>query len=320
MMAHELALTANGEHAMAYIGNEPWHGLGQRLEEGASIETWAQASGMDMPLMTAPARCETNSGAHITLPDKKIIYRADTDEALSCVGVKYKIVQPIEVLDFFKRYVGSNAKLETAGLLFGGRTYWAMARLDGELNVGGDITRPYLLLNSSCDGSSATTARLTSVRVVCNNTLSMASKERPDVVIRHNQAFCGETLGAKMEEHYASLKAYGTTLKMLSKVKVDAAKAHLFVTTLLDGVKAATAKVKPTRGSARILELFAGEGIGAKEEPAKGTAYGLLNAVTEYYDHEYGRTQEGRLNDAWFGFTSGVKKKFAADLALAIAA
>ncbi len=321
-MSHELALTADGRPAMAYIGEQPWHGLGQELEEGADISVWAKASGMDMELKESPVMGETSEGDTLILPDKKILYRADTNEALSCVGQKYKIVQPVEVLDFFKRYVGGNAQLETAGMLFGGRVYWAMARLEGELNVAGDITLPYLLLNSSCDGSMSTSARLTSIRVVCNNTLSYAAgRTKPTVTIRHNQTFCADSLGNQMEEHYASLKALGETLKMLAKVKVNEQKAELFVRTLLDNVTQANLKdTKITRGSNRILELFNGEGKGSTEEPAKGTAYGLLQAATEYYDHEYGRTQESRLSEAWFGYTAGKKSKFADDLVLAVAA
>lgn len=40
-MSHEITL-ANGKHEMAYVGKTPWHGLGQSLQAGASIETWQQ--------------------------------------------------------------------------------------------------------------------------------------------------------------------------------------------------------------------------------------------------------------------------------------
>ena len=38
-MSHELTTRTNGRTEMAFVGETPWHGLGQRLEEGASIET-----------------------------------------------------------------------------------------------------------------------------------------------------------------------------------------------------------------------------------------------------------------------------------------
>jgi phage/plasmid-like protein (TIGR03299 family) len=316
-MAHELAEKENGEMAMAYIGAEPWHGLGQKLRPNASIKTWAKASGMDMPLLETPVKLEGG----IVVADKKAIYRGDTKEGLAVVGNNYKLIQPIEVLEFFKRYVGDHASLETAGMLFGGRSYWAMARLEGEIDVAGDITHPYLLLNSSCDGSTSTTARLTSVRVVCNNTLSMAERGKADVKLRHNQVFCAQSVAGELEESYASLKAHATMLKALAKVKVGETFATALLKQLLDGRDlVAEQDAKLSRGATRILELFNGEGMGADATSSKGTAYGLLQATTQYFDHEYGRSQEGRLNDAWFGYTSGVKKKFAQGLVDTVAA
>jgi len=306
---------------MAYVGDQPWHGLGQELEEGASIDVWAKASGMDMPLEEGEVST-TVDDTQLILPGKKLIYRADTMEALSVVGSKYKTVQPIEMLEFFKRYVGENAILETAGMLFGGRVYWAMARLEGELNIAGDITKPYLLLNSSCDGSTSTSARLTTVRVVCNNTLSYASaSDKPTVTIRHNQTFCKDALATEMEEHYASLKAHGKTMKMLAKAKITAAQSERFVKLMLDNCVEANLKdAKVSRAGTRVLELYNGEGRGAGEKSTKNTAYGLLQAVTEYYDHEYGRSQDSRLNEAFFGYTAKRKTQFARDLELAVAA
>jgi hypothetical protein len=51
----------------------------------------------------------------------------------------------------------------------------------------------------------------------------------------------------------------------------------------------------------RILDLFHSEMIGGDQDAAKCTLWGLLNATTEYIDHEKGRLQDNRLNAAWFG-------------------
>lgn len=315
-MSHELALTADGRTAMAWVGETPWHGLGQELEAGADIDTWAVASGMDMTLGSTDV--ETASG--IVVPDKKIIYREDTMEGLSVVSNRYKVVQPIEVLEFFKRYAGNmNAELETAGLLFGGRRYWAMARLDGEINLGGDITRPYLLLNTSCDGSTSTTARMTSVRVVCNNTLSMATgrNSSADVTVRHNTTWDAAAVHTELESQYLSLRAHADMLESLARVKITDDKAENFLRKLLD--KNEDDEVKLSRNSRRIMELYRGEALGADFDSSRGTAYGLLQATTQFMDHEYGRSQDTRLAEAWTGYTAKVKANFADDLLAAVA-
>ena len=313
-MSHEVAVMADGRSMMAYAGQTPWHGLGQELEHGASIDVWAEASGLDITLGEGPVYAETAHG-YKELEGKKIIVREDTYEPLAVVGSKYKVVQPIEVLDFFKRYVGESAQIETAGMLFGGRQYWAMARLDGEMNIAGDIVHPFLLLNTSCDGKMSTQARLTSVRVVCNNTLSAASRDSVAAKIRHNQDFCGEELAIEMGEHYESLKAHEEMLKILASVKVSQAKADIFIKRLFDRCTETNLdEVKLSRGGQVVAELFQGDGLGMGMDATKGTAYGLVQSVTQYYDHHYGRTQDRRLSKAWFGSHANKKQQFAENL------
>lgn len=308
-MAHEIATTFDGRYAMAYVGDTPWHGLGQKLDETSTIEQWAIAAGLDYELAMAPV-----TNGDIFVPNKKIIYRTDKREGLSVVGDKYQVVQPVEVLDFFKRYVGGFAQLETAGVLHGGRRYWAMARLDGEINVAGDITKPYLLLASSCDGSLTTQARLTTVRVVCNNTMQMASRGTADVSIRHNSQFNAEEVGNKLEAIHTSLSAQADMLKSLASIKLSEDKAKAFVGKLYG-----TEADKLNRAGARILELFNGQGIGAELESSKGTAYGLLQATTQFMDWEQGRSRDNRLLNSWFGAGADFKTTVANDL-MALAA
>ena len=38
---------STGKAGIAYVGEVPWHGLGQELEEGASLDQWRVAAGLD---------------------------------------------------------------------------------------------------------------------------------------------------------------------------------------------------------------------------------------------------------------------------------
>ncbi|MBN0134206.1 DUF932 domain-containing protein, partial [Pseudomonas aeruginosa] len=87
-----------------------------------------------------------------------------------------QVVQPREVLEFYRDLTQvSGYELETAGVLKGGRKFWALARTGQNTSLkGNDLVNGYLLLATSCDGTLATTATPTTVRVVCNNTLTIA--------------------------------------------------------------------------------------------------------------------------------------------------
>jgi phage/plasmid-like protein (TIGR03299 family) len=319
-MAHLIANTISGKAAMAYVGETPWHGLGQQLTKDSTIETWAEESGLDFQLATAdvqftPPASVWNGFKSQSLPysGKKVMYRTDSNMPLGLVSSQYKIVQPIEVLEFFRDMVGSIAHLETAGVLRNGAHYWALAKMDGEFNIAGDKVNQYLLLASSADGSLATQARLTSVRVVCNNTLQLAQRGKANVSVRHNSVFKPEAIKAELANSNEAFKTFEQTAKALASIKLGSAKAQSIFTAILGGDEK-----NPSRAAARALALFEGAGIGAELESAKGTAWGALNAVTQLMDWETARTGDARLANAWFGGGVNVKQK-AVDALLALA-
>ena len=223
-MAHMIAQTADGRNAMAYVGETPWHGLGQKLTDNSPIEVWAKESGLDFKLNTAKVHYKTspdNVYAMDVFEGKRVMYRTDTNAPLGLVSDRYKIVQPIEVLEFFRDMVGTIAHLETAGVLRDGAHYWALARMDGEFNVAGDKVKQYLLLASSADGSLATQARLTSVRVVCNNTLQLAQRGQAEVQVRHSSVFNASDVKAKLGEYNQVFKDFEATAKTLARIKLS---------------------------------------------------------------------------------------------------
>lgn len=312
IMAHEIATTISGKAAMAYVGDTPWHGLGQQLTADSSIETWAEESGLDFQLATADVQFTPPPGVwngyksqSLPFAGKKVMYRTDSNLPLGLVSTQYKIVQPIEVLEFFRDMVGTVANLETAGVLRNGAHYWALAKMDGEFNVAGDQVNQYLLLASSCDGSLATQARLTSVRVVCNNTLQLATGKSGQVVqVRHNSTFNAADVKSQLGEFNDAFKNFEQTAKFLANIKMSSSQAQAIFTKILGGDDK-----KPSRAATRALTLFEGAGIGAGLESAKGTAWGALNAVTQLMDWETARTDDARLANAWFGGGVNVKAK-----------
>lgn len=313
-MSHALDITT-GVPAMAYVGDEPWHGLGQRMEPDAPIDDWVIAAGLNYNLITT----QVDVGG-IIVPEKMVLYRDDTRAGLGIVSPRYHVVQPREVLEFFREWTHGVATIETAGALFGGKRYWALARLAGELDLDGDITRPYILLTSSCDGSLHTAGRYTSIRVVCNNTLTAAVGSSPALVkISHRTQFDPQELRIRLEEASGIFDSHFKILEGLVRFKVDSNKAVDLAQHFFDGADAANdSDRKPSRRVNRIVEKFTERDfIGSDAGSTKETAYGLLQCATEYFDHEFGRTQSNRLANAWTGEGSKAKMQFADFLAKA---
>lgn len=353
-MAHELSIRANGTAEMAFVGALPWHGLGQQVKQGASIEQWTRAAGMDWQALAAPAvftRADGTAGR----TDKKVIYRSDTGAALSVMGADYNIVQPREILEFFRSATENGGwHIHTAGVLREGRKLWAMASQDdnGALVAKGDRVKLNLLLATSLDGTSPTIAKATTVRVVCANTVAAAMGERGRAAVRlsHRSVFdpavilsAMKTAGddftefvnaaQRMAETPISLDEAREVLRQLfvshaaAKAAVQssvtlasaAAMARQESAALLAKLGAKPAQVaeapKDHRNMTRVIELWQGQGMGADSAGARGTRWGLLNAVSQFIDHEAGRTADARIDAAWFGKGDALKSKAAELLA-----
>jgi phage/plasmid-like protein (TIGR03299 family) len=166
--------------SMAFTGETPWHQLGNQLPPKQSLDVWAQQAGMDWNICETPVRYMTEQagslGSILSFDDQKVLYRSDTKAPLSVVSGRYQVVQPKAVLEFYRDLTEiSGFELETAGVLKEGKKFWALASTGKESTLkGNDVVKGYILLATSCDGTLATTATPTTIRVVCNNTLTIA--------------------------------------------------------------------------------------------------------------------------------------------------
>lgn len=330
-MTHEVTVRNNGKAELAYIGARPWHGLGNALTEGATIDTWIAEAGMDWQVKRAFVRYQTErEGKDVrVMKDRVVLFRSDTGDALGVVSEHFKVVQPRDVIEFFRELCAHNHfKLETAGTLFGGARCWAQASIGEESYVAqpNDKVRGKLLLVTACDGTLKTTAKFVSERVVCNNTLRMALGEAhgaTTVKVSHRSTFNPHDVKTNLGVGRQQFATFMDQMRALARVKVDRATVDRLTTRTLAKVGADVEvpeldlrDLRESRPYQTILRLFDGAGQGAQLLGAQGTAWGWLNAVTEYVDHRApARNENNRFNSALFGVNDELKAK-AAELAL----
>lgn len=315
---------------MAYAGQQPWHGLGNQLSHRSPLEVWARQAGMAWHIESADVRYVANDdspGSIHAFPEQKVLYRSDTKAPLSVVSNRFNVVQPSEILEFYRDLTEAGGfELETAGVLKEGRKLWALARTGQSACLKGrDRVNGYLLLATACDGTLATTAQFTSVRVVCNNTLAIALRSGDGVVkVPHRSRFDPQAVKRQLGIAVSSWDAFMARMKALAgcKMKDDAVEA--FLRRVLTYPVTPTTEGNTTTVNDRALktvqELYAGRGKGSEMASASGTAWGLLNSVTEYVDHHRrARSGDHRLDAAWFGAGAALKQK-ALDEALKLVA
>jgi len=313
--------------SMAYVGEMPWHELGNELTPGQPLEVWAEQSGLNWEIKRAPvcfnAGTQPNQINIHSFEDKQVLYRSDTMAPLSVVGQRYNVVQPSEILEFYRDLTEkSGFELETAGVLKGGKKIWALARTgQASTLAGNDVTKGYVLLATACDGSMATTAQFTSVRVVCNNTLAVSIGQEKDVAVKvpHSTKFDADAVKNSLGISVSAWDDFMYRMKVLSERKIKHSEASQFFHNVFNDPDKITSSVKANeRTIAKVASLYEGNGRGSQLASAKNTAFGLLNSVTEFIDHERrAKNADYRMDSAWFGQGAGLKQR-ALDHALAL--
>ena len=322
---HQLTINELGRAEMAWAGAKPWHGLGQQVEHGASIDQWRQAAGLEWSILRRPVRygsSEDESGGMLKLDGHDVLVRSDNLKGLSVVTKKYRVVQPDSVLGFFRNLTQTAGfQIETAGSLREGRTIWVLANTGlKEDIVPGDHVKGYLLLATSYDGQLATTATYTSTRVVCNNTLRLALHRDVEshVRIRHDAAFDPDVVKSQLGILAGeSWSIFVDRMKSLANTPMGSTEAGIVLAGVLAKQQSdqVVTPVNESKGYKKIMELFNGSGRGSQIAGVRNTAWGLVNAVTQYVDFErQARNNETRLNSAWFGPGARLKDQIVSEL------
>lgn len=278
-------MAANVE-TMAYAGQVPWHGLGTAVAEAMTSEDALRLSGLDWTVSLQPVYTQ-QGGAYVECPDNAAVVRSSDGFVFGCVGRAYRPVQNSEAFSFTDHLLGEGVRYETAGALDHGRKVWMLARLpEGYKGADGQDVEPFVCFTNSHDGFGAVRVLCTPVRVVCQNTLSLAigSAKRAwstnhvgDVSDRIQQA---RDVLDLTRGYYAAWMAHSD--RLLS-IRVGTSQWEHMVKTLLPISPNATDRVKATaEGKREVLNacLQSDNLVGCK-----GTGWAAVNAVSDFVTH-----------------------------------
>lgn len=295
-MAHELSIRENGFVEFAFTGNRSkiWHTLGQEIEQDTSIEDWKIQAGLDWEVFESGITYNAY-GEDLSFPSRKALFRSDTKAPLSIVGDGFKVVQPTQIIEFFRDLCENHGmRLSTAGSLFGGKRFFALAELGkDEQIVDGDRVLGNLLLTTAVDGSLATSAKFVSERVICNNTLTIALNEKTKNLIRvvHSADWDADQVKIDLGLIDASWYKFITDMRKLASIKVTDTEARkYFQGKFFNPTLGADEQTSTTMKKVDDFMDLLKNGAGA--DMARGTAWGVVNAATNLYTHGNGRKRD----------------------------
>lgn len=288
---------------MMYVGQEPWHGLGTKLEEAATAEQAIQAAEMDWNVVKEPVYLQlptqNDHRSYQEIPGKLAIKREDTGDVFAIMGKGYELVQNVEAFQFFDEVVGEGQAIyHTAGTLQGGKIVWILAKLPYALDkIPGDSIDAYVLLMNSHDGSTALRMMNTNVRVVCQNTLNATGVNDLKKI-----GFYGKhtkNIKTKADEARAMINRIGVynawfedQVDRMINTQMAIDEVDLFLKELFDFKKdEKKPQLYAEKQDGRLTDAYDSV-MNAMTHPTnlvggmEGTQWQAYNAVTWYLDHE----------------------------------
>jgi phage/plasmid-like protein (TIGR03299 family) len=311
-MAHALE-THNGEVAFALRGEPAWHGLANVLfdkDEHINTSTMldsAKLSNWDIQLEEVAIPVDYRS-------DKSNYFVTRTNpfdngkDILAIVGSKYQVVQNEQLFEFGDNLLHGGASWESAGSIKGGRVVFGSLVVPREFTLdeqgANDKTTTYLLVHTSHDGSVAVQASITPVRVVCQNTLNLAlGSVKQSFKLRHTQSIDGKIQVAReaLNLTFNYMDKFEEEAQSLFNTKVDDKKFFDIITAIYPKPDKDATKAQLTKWDNKIVLLNSLYHESPTNENIKGTAWGVLNALTErldYFKQERKNNLENRLASA----------------------
>lgn len=310
--------------SMAYAIKEPWHGLGNKVDENLDEEQMLAAAGLNWPVHCLPARFKLRDTTYETTEVKILCreYGGET-QVMGPAGPAYVPVQNKDMMSFFRGFTkDAGVILDTAGSLDDGRYVWALARFQDGWQMMDEKFQNYLLIVSPHIWGRSLKIFFTPVRVVCFNTMTMALRGGAVDKLKyrhlHNSEFDQTVIAQAQQVMQLSTKhahAFATTAQLLAKTKADdAASAKFFSKLFMPALATATTEEQLANGQIQSWMGVRDSQVGGDTEAAKGTYWGLVNAVTYTFDHVRGNDSGNRLESAWLG-TGASKKLEALELA-----
>jgi len=291
---------------MAYAGELPWHGLGEKVSNDLTPAQMMQKAGVDWKVQEVESFIEFN-GTKMKTGQKSLVRESD-GRILTNVGENWKPVQNETAFEFFSEFVLSgDMEMHTAGSLRDGQYVWALAKVKESFDVfGEDTVESYLLFSNPHVYGKSIDVRFTPIRVVCNNTLtlSLSQDAKNGVRIGHRTEFNPDMVKQTLGIAHEKFAQYKEMAQFLGSRKVTAESLIQYYNEVFPNTSRTemAKEVKQYEDLSRNAKLcYDALEVQPGAEYAAGTWWSAFNSVTFITDHIQGRNADNRLHSQWFG-------------------
>lgn len=267
-----------------------WNSVGYDVSKAQDLGQVLQTSGLDYTVEMRPVFMNAGpvdmTEAMATIPNRFVTVRTSDNHPYDVVSDEFEIVQNRDAFDFVN-FMGSDVRFVKAGETQSGMVYIIGAL--PEVNILGDAFTPYVLFRNGFNGKTKITAAISPLRIVCQNQFNFAFKNAQNAItIRHVR-----NAEAKLEEARETLRMTADYMEALTEMaerfaamKISGPQMERVVKYLFP-IPEDTA-INPFKR--KNLEDQRAAFLAAHEQEDnrnfRGTAWGLVNAYTDFITHK----------------------------------
>jgi phage/plasmid-like protein (TIGR03299 family) len=290
-------MPANVETCVVGRGISAWHNIGEVAPGLLTAKEAYEKGGQNWTVELHPSAVNVG-GVYYPNKDKYSIVRMDNMRVLGDgLTDRYALFQNQGLYDLAEAVTGGHgeAHFETAGVLDEGRRVWTLCSLadSKDVTVAGDKVQPYFLITNGHDGKNSLICTMTPVRVVCQNTLTLALKgAKRQFKARHiGTNMDAESLAAAASDILGMTRKYYDTFESfageLLEIKVSKTERDFLINELLLPEKENLSKKGETilkQAREQVLKAINAHDL----QNFQGTAWQVYNGVVDYSDHMRG--------------------------------
>lgn len=264
-----------------------WTKLGHNVEECRNLEMVLRESGLDYGVMKEPVYIQPEGSDNpIMVPDRYMTCRESDGHMYDIVSDKYEIIQNEDAFDFVN-YMGDELTFERAGETAGGMVF-IIASLPS-VNILGDEFIPHVIFRNGFSGKITTSAAICPLRFVCQNQFNFAFKNTENAIsIRHVS-----NAEIKMQEARETLKMSADYMVKVNEIaegyagtKLSEFQIKQVLNAMFPMDKAEDMNPFKRKSLTEAREKFIKAYEAEDNYNFRGTAWGLINAYTDYITHK----------------------------------
>lgn len=281
----------------------PWHQLGTDVSSATTAQDALQMSSLNWDVLNNPIFDASGNVIEGWVANT----RSTDNEVLGIVGRRYQIVQNTDAFDFTNSLVQQGVKFEKAGCFHHGKAVWLLASLPPK-NILGDDFDPYIVFINSHDGTGAIKVCMIPTRIACSNALNFALKNA-------SRTWSSRHMGNISQKLIEAKHTLGLANDYMSSLDVEANRlvnipfSENQFEKVFDKIFPIDTSKDSNRKISNVMDIKEGMFKALKAPDLAnftGTAWQVLNAVTDFVDHaEPGRATDNYRENNWKKIATG---------------